>query len=154
MLPISKLALPFVLPLLLAHSLPAQAESTRFEEPIRYRKAVMTMIKRHYDQLSAMAKGTIPATPETLNRHADALDMLAKLMLDGFVPGSHEGDTRARPEIWKQWKEFRAQAEAFQADAGRLQEIARSGRTERLKAAVNDMTRTCKNCHDDFKSAS
>lgn len=137
----------------LAISAQAWAEVSRYEEPIRYRRAVMTMVKRHYDQISAMAKGTIPLNRDELNRHAAYLEMLSRASLDGFVAGSHEGDTKARPEIWKDWGHFRSLVDKFQADAARLKEVARSGQTDALKGAVADMTRTCKNCHDDFKAA-
>lgn len=130
------------------------AEVSRYEEPIRYRRAVMTMIKRHYEQVSAMAKGKIPLNRDELNRHAAYLEMLSRASIDGFVAGSHEGDTKAKPDIWQDWPRFRAQVEKFQGDAARLKEVARSGNPETLKGAVADMTRTCKNCHDDFKASS
>lgn len=142
------------LPLCIAVAAGAWAETSRYEEPIRYRKAVMTMVKRHYDLVSGMAKGTLPMNAEALNRNADYLDMLAHVMLDGFVAGSHEGETRAKPEIWKQWKDFRGLVEKFQADAARLKELARSGKSDQLKPAVAEMTKTCKSCHDDFKASS
>lgn len=139
---------------LLAFSASIWAEVSRYEEPIRYRRAVMTMVKRHYEQVSAMAKGKIPMNRDELNRHASYLEMLSRASIDGFVAGSHEGDTKAKPEIWQDWPRFRAQVEKFQGDAARLKEVARSGNPETLKGAVADMTRTCKNCHDDFKASS
>jgi len=130
------------------------AEVSRYEEPIRYRRAAMTMIKRHYEQVSAMAKGKIPMNRDELNRHASYLEMLSRASIDGFVAGSHQGDTKAKPEIWQDWSRFRAQIEKFQADATRLKEVARSGNPDALKSVVADMTRTCKNCHDDYKASS
>ncbi len=139
---------------LLAFSASIWAEVSRYEEPIRYRRAVMTMVKRHYEQVSAMAKGKIPMNRDELNRHASYLEMLSRASIDGFVAGSHEGDTKAKPEIWQDWPRFRSQVEKFQGDAARLKEVARSGNPETLKGAVADMTRTCKSCHDDFKASS
>ncbi|WP_434516109.1 cytochrome c [Dechloromonas sp. ARDL1] len=139
---------------LLAFSASLWAEVARYEEPIRYRRAVMTMIKRHYEQVSAMAKGKAAMNREELNRHANYLEMLSRASIDGFVAGSHEGETKAKPEIWQDWPRFRSQIEKFQADATRLKEIARGGNLEALKTAVSDMTRTCKNCHDDYKTSS
>lgn len=139
---------------LLAFSASLWAEVARYEEPIRYRRAVMTMIKRHYEQVSAMAKGKAAMNREELNRHANYLEMLSRASIDGFVAGSHEGETKAKPEIWQDWPRFRSQIEKFQADATRLKEIARGSNLEALKTAVSDMTRTCKNCHDDYKTSS
>lgn len=133
--------------------LEAAAQASRFEEPIRYRQAVMTLVKRHYDQASGMAKGKLPFNREELNRHAAYLDMLSRVSLDGFVAGSHEGNTRARPEIWKEWARYRGMAEKFQAETARLKEVARAGSPDAVKAVVADLTTACKNCHDDFKEA-
>lgn len=133
--------------------IPAQAEISRYEEPIRYRKAVMTMVKRHYDQVSAMAKGSLPLNRDALVRQATYLEMLSQVSMDGFVAGSHEGDTRAKQDIWKEWSRFRALAEKFQGDALQLKELAMNGQTGNLKSALGEMTRTCKNCHDEFKAS-
>lgn len=145
---------PFIVSTLFAFSVNAVADLSRYEEPIRYRRAVMTMVKRHYDQVSAMAKGTISFNREELNRHSAFLEMLSKASLDGFVAGSHEGDTKAKAEIWSEWGKFRAQGEKFQQDALRLKELAKTGNIEALKPAISDMTKTCKHCHDDFKASS
>lgn len=139
---------------MLVFSASAWPDTSRYDEPIRYRRAAMTMIKRHYEQVSAMAKGKIPLNRDELNRHASYLEMLSRASIDGFVAGSHEGDTKAKPEIWQDWPRFRAQVEKFQGDATRLKEVAKSGNLETLKGAVSDMTRTCKNCHDDYKASS
>ena len=146
------LACSVTLALLLLASGLASAESSRYEEPIHYRRAAMTMIKRHYTQIYNMANGKIPMNRDELNRHAGYLEMLSRASLDGFVAGSHEGDTRAKPEIWTEWARFRSLNDKFIADAVRLKEAAKSNNADALKTAANDMTRTCKNCHDDFRS--
>ena len=143
----------FIASTILVFSVASWAEVSRYEEPIRYRRAVMTMVKRHYEQVSAMAKGKIPMNRDELNRHASYLEMLSRATIDGFVAGSHEGDTKAKPEIWQDWPRFRTQVEKFQADATRLREVAKTGNPDALKGAVADMTRTCKNCHDDYKQS-
>lgn len=129
------------------------AQTSRYEEPIRYRQAVMTLVKRHYDQVSGMAKGKLPFNREEVNRHAAYLDMLSRISLDGFVAGSHEGNTRARPEIWKEWARYRGLTEKFQAETARLKEVARAGSPDAVKGVVADLTKVCKSCHDDFKEA-
>lgn len=134
--------------------LEVSAQATRYEEPIRYRQAVMTLVKRHYEQVSNMAKGKVPFNREELNRHAAYLDMLSRVSLDGFVAGSHEGNTKARPEIWKEWARYRGLNEKFQAETARLKDVARAGTPDAVKAVVADLTKVCKSCHDDFKDSS
>lgn len=131
---------------------PASANVSGYEEPIRYRKAVMTMIKRHYTQINGMTTGKIPMNQGELIRHANYLEMLSRAALDGFVPGSHEGDTRAKPEIWTEWARYRSLNDQFVNDAGHVRDAAKNNNPGALKTAVNSLTRTCKNCHDDFRT--
>ncbi len=132
----------------------AQAPVPRAEDAIRYRRAVMVMVKWHYDRLSHQTKGSVPFVREEAQRNAAWLETLSQQAAEGFVPGSHEGDTKALPSIWAQGSQFRAQAERFRSDAAKLNAIARAGGdAAALKAQMNEVTRTCKSCHDDFKKS-
>lgn len=132
----------------------AQAPVPRAEDAIRYRRAVMVMIKWHYDRLSLQTKGNIPFVREEAQRNTAWLEMLSQQAAEGFVPSSHEGDTKALPSIWEQGVKFRSLAERFRTDVTKLNEIARTGGdAAALKAQMNEVTRTCKSCHDDFKKS-
>lgn len=132
----------------------AQAPVPRAEDAIRYRRAVMAMVKWHYDRLSFQTKGSTPFVREEAQRSAAWLEMLSQQSAEGFVPGSHEGDTKALPSIWAQGSQFRALVERFRSDTAKLNAIARAGGdAAALKAQMNEVTRTCKSCHDDFKKS-
>jgi cytochrome c556 len=129
------------------------AQASRAEDTIRYRKAVMVMIKWNYEQLSQQAKGSTPFSREEAQRQASWLDALSKSVLEGFPVGSHDGDTKALPAIWSQWPQFKTLTQRMQSDVTKLQELAQKGDVIALKAALNELTRTCKACHDDFKKS-
>lgn len=132
----------------------AQAPVPRAEDAIRYRRAVMVMIKWHYDRLSLQTKGSIPFVREEAQRSTAWLETLSQQAAEGFVPGSHEGETKAQPAICTQAAKFHALADRFRSDATKLNEIARTaGDATALKAQMNEVTRTCKSCHDDFKKS-
>lgn len=135
------------------HALAATAQTVRAEDAIRYRKAVMVMIKWHYDRLSQAAKGSLPLARDEIERNAAWLDALSKNAAEGFGVGSLEGDTKALAAIWRDEAKFRGLVEKFQADAARLRQFARGGEAAALKAPLDAMTRTCKSCHDDFKKS-
>lgn len=135
-------------------SLAARAEAAKFEEQIRYRQAVMTMIKWHTEKIAPLVK-----TPQAFNRaealnNAVMVEMLSKLTLEGFVPGSYEGDTKAKAEIAKDWNRFKALGDKFAAEAAKLRERAQSGDAAAVKAQLGETRKVCKSCHDDFKSSS
>lgn len=129
------------------------AEPSKFEEPIRYRRAVMTMIKWHVDRIAPMVKNPQAFNRDEVLRNATYIEFLSKVSGDGFVPGSHEGDTKALPEIWKDWSRFKSLGERFQAEATKLREVARTGDAAAVKSQLSETNKVCKNCHDDFKSS-
>lgn len=127
------------------------AAPSPFEEQIRYRRAAMVIIKVHYERLSQMVKGTRPVTRDELQRNAWYLEQLSRVSLDGFVPGSHEGDTKASATIWKEWQNFRSLGDKFQTATLRLKGASQSGDMGSVKSALPDVTRACKACHDEYK---
>lgn len=130
------------------------AQAVRTEDAIRYRKAVMVMTKWHYDRLSQQAKGVVPFVREEADRHAAWLEALSKNAAEGFIPGSQEGgETKAAPAIWNEGPKFRGLVDRFQADATKLREITRHGEPAVIKSQLDNMARTCKLCHDDFKKS-
>ncbi len=132
----------------------AFAQVIRTEDAIRYRKAVMVMTKWHFDRLAQQAKGVVPLVREDADRHAAWLEALSKNAAEGFVPGSQEGgDSKAAPTIWSDGQKFRGLVDRFQADASKLREITRHGEAAAIKAQLDNMARTCKVCHDDFKKS-
>lgn len=129
----------------------ASAQTSRTEDAIRYRKATMVMIKWHFDRLSQIVKGSIPFARDEAERNAVWLDALSKNAAEGFVSGSQEGDTRALAAVWNDRQKFHGLVERFQADASRLRETVRKGEMAAIKTQLDNMARTCKSCHDDFK---
>lgn len=131
----------------------AWAEPSRFEEPIKYRRAAMTMIKWHVDRISPMVRNPQAFNRDEVLRNAINIEFLSKVSHEGFVPGSHEGDTKALPEIWKDWNRFKTLNDRFQAEAAKLREVARTGEAAAVKAQLGETNKVCKTCHDDFKSS-
>jgi cytochrome c556 len=72
---------------------------------------------------------------------------------EGFVPGSQEGDTRAKSGIWEDAARFRRLGEQFQTESARVIERSRQGDPALLKAQLDAMGKACKACHDDFKKS-
>lgn len=131
----------------------AGADPSSFEEPIRYRRAVMTMIKWHADQISPLVRKPQAFNRDEILRHATYIEVLSRVTLDGFVPDSHQGDTKAKPEIWQNRARFKSLNDRFQAEAVKLRDQARTGDAAAVKAQLGETNKACKACHDDFKSS-
>jgi cytochrome c556 len=137
--------------LMLAMALPAQAQFAKPEDAIKYRKASFTVMAAHFGRLGAMANGRAPYDAKAAADNADVVATLAKLPWAAFGEGTDKGDTRAKPEIWKEAAKYKEAADKMQAEIGKLNTAAKAGNIDALKAAFGPAAASCKACHDNFR---
>ena len=137
--------------LLLAMGLPAQAQFAKPEDAIKYRKASFTVMAAHFGRLGAMANGRAPYDAKAAADNADVVATLAKLPWAAFGEGTDKGDTRAKPEIWKEAAKYKETADKMQAEIVKLNTAAKAGNIDALKAAFGPAAASCKACHDNFR---
>jgi cytochrome c556 len=101
--------------------------------------------------LGAMASGKAPFDAKAAAENADLVAALVKLPWAAFGEGSDKGDTRAKPEIWKESAKFKEATDKMQAEVGKLQVAAKAGNVDALKAAFGPAAASCKACHDNFR---
>ena len=132
-------------------SVGAQAQFAKPEDAIKYRKAGFTLSAAHFGRLGAMAQGKVPFDAKAAAESADVLAVVSKLPFTAFVEGSDKGETRAKPEIWKESAKFKEAADKNQAEVAKLVAAAKTGNLDNLKAAFGSAAPTCKACHDHFR---
>ena len=137
--------------LMLAMGLPAQAQFAKPEDAIKYRKASFTVMAAHFGRLGAMANGRAPYDAKSAADNADVVATLSKLPWAAFGEGSDKGDTRAKPEIWKEAAKYKEAADKMQAEIVKLNTAAKAGNIDALKAAFGPAAASCKACHDNFR---
>ena len=137
--------------LMLATSLPAQAQFAKPGDAIKYRKASFTVMAAHFGRLGAMANGRIPYDAKAAADNADVVATLSKLPWAAFGEGTDKGDTRAKPEIWKEAAKYKEAADKMQAEIVKLNTAAKAGNIDALKAAFGPTAASCKACHDNFR---
>lgn len=137
--------------LLLAMGLPAQAQFAKPEDAVKYRKASFTVMAAHFSRLGAMANGRVPYDAMAAASNADVVAAMSKLPWAAFGEGTDKGDTRAKPEIWKEPAKYKEAADKMQAEIVKLNTAAQAGNMDALKAAFGPAAATCKACHDNFR---
>ena len=137
--------------LMLATSLPAHAQFAKPEDAIKYRKASFTVMAAHFGRLGAMANGRVPYDAKAAAENADVVATLSKLPWAAFGEGTDKGDTRAKPEIWKEAAKYKEAADKMQAEIVKLNTAAKAGNIDALKAAFGPTAASCKACHDNFR---
>lgn len=129
----------------------AIAETIKPEEAIKYRRSVMTTIVWNFKPLAAMAKGEQAFNKELFVRNAQRIDLLAAMPLEGFMPGSDKGDTKAKADVWTNWDKFRGEQDRLQKESNKLLLAAQHGDEVAMKAQALELAKACKSCHDDFR---
>jgi cytochrome c556 len=66
--------------------------------------------------------------------------------------GPEVGKTGAKPEIWKQQADFNARLRDFQGAARALRQAAARGDGNAAKAGYASLGKTCKACHDSYRT--
>ena len=134
-------------------SLSASAQSfAKPEDAIKYRKASFVVTAAHFGRIGAMAQGKAPFDAKVAAESADIVATMSKLPWAGFGEGTDMGETKAKPEVWKQAAKFKEAADKFQQEAVKLQAAAKTGKEADIKAAFTATAGTCKGCHDDFRN--
>jgi cytochrome c556 len=137
----------------LAAALPATAQFRNAEHAIKYRQSVMQMQAFHFGRISAMASGRMPFDAKVAAEDAALLDTIDKLPFVAFVDGSDMGgNTKAKPEIWKERAKFDAGAVKLQEEVGKLNVAAKTGNLDAIRAAAGGVGQACKACHDAYQA--
>jgi cytochrome c556 len=132
-------------------ALPAAAQFAKPEDAIKYRKASFTVMAAHFGRVGAMASGRAPYDAKAAAENADIAAAMAKLPWAAFTAGSDKGDTRAKPEIWKDSAKYKEASDKMQAEMVKLSAAAKAGNVDALKTAFGPAAATCKGCHDNFR---
>ncbi len=134
-------------------SVPAAAQFAKAEDAIKYRQGSFFVMGQHFGRLGAMVKGEVAFDAKAAQANADIVAMIAKLPSAGFGPGTDKGaPTKAKPEIWTEQAKFKEYGDKMEAETTKLAAAAKTGNLDNLKAAFGEAAKTCKVCHDDYKS--
>ena len=132
-------------------AVPAQAQFAKPEDAIKYRKASFNVMAAHFGRVGAMANGRMPYDAKLAQENAEIAAVMAKLPWAAFGEGTDKGDTRAKPEIWKEAAKYKEASDKMQADVAKLTVAAKAGNLDALKAAFGPAAASCKACHDSFR---
>ena len=122
------------------------------EDAIKYRQGVYRVIGWNFGPMAAMVKGDRPYDAAAFARNAEIVAYMSKLPLEGFIPGSESGETKAKPEIWLDMDDFKTKLEKMQGEAAKLADVAKGGDFAAIKAQFGETGKACKACHDKFRN--
>jgi cytochrome c556 len=134
-----------------AFAAPASAQFAKAEDAVKYRKSALFVMQQNFGRVAAMAAGKAPFDAKVAADSAVVAEFMSKLPWPAFGEGTDKGETRAKPEIWKEPAKFKEYADKMQAEMAKLAVAAKTGSLDSIKTAVSATGDSCKTCHDDFR---
>jgi cytochrome c556 len=130
----------------------AFAQFAKTEDAVKYRQSAMFLVGQHFTRVGAVVKGEAPHEKDVFANNTALVDTLIKLPWDAFmVTGSDKGSSM-KPEALAQKDKFMALAKANQTEVGKLAALARGGDLNAVKAQFGETSKSCKACHDPYRS--
>lgn len=135
-----------------AYAEPAKSEK-QASAAVKYRQALLQLIRSNMGPLGAMAKGHIPFDAQKMQTNGKRIEQLATMMPDYFSTdtSAYKLASDAKPEIWQNQEDFNNKINDLLMAARNLQVVASDGDESKFRAAVGGVGRTCKGCHDEYK---
>jgi cytochrome c556 len=121
------------------------------EDAIKLRQSAMKLVGYNFGSIGNMVNDKKPYNKDEAIRNASNIEGLVTQPWEFFIAGTDKGETKARPEIWKENDKFKAAAEKLQAEAAKLAQVSKSGDMAALKTQFNAAAQACKNCHDNYR---
>ena len=123
------------------------------KQVVKYRKSVMKAQLAHFQAIKAIVRGKVSFTGQLAN-HAMALDLTGKGLTDLFPAGTGADKlkTRAKADIWRDWKKLEASAKKLQQETAKLVKIANGGDMKAAAAQFKAVSKACGGCHKSFRA--
>lgn len=123
------------------------------DRSVKYRQSALTIMANHLGRLGAHAKGERQLTPAQLELSASVVQNMSMVAFDGFIEGNDQSaNTKAKPEIWKEWAKFKGEQTKLQGETPKLVAAAKANDVKALQAALGGVGGSCKSCHDTFRA--
>ena len=121
-------------------------------------KGAMGIVKERMDKFEASEKATkrikqalSRGDTAVINTEAEFLVSWAHEMERYFPKHSNQPPSEARGEIWLQWDDFLGAIQSFDNATQALADASKTGDTPLIGKAFEEMTRSCKSCHQQFR---
>lgn len=120
------------------------------KDVINYRKHNMEIVGAHMNSIVAVIKEQVTHR-DHLTVHANGLAAAARMSAAAFKEKTGGGDTTAKDTIWSDSAKFDEAMQMLLTSTTALEKAASSGDIASVQAAIGDVGKSCKNCHDSFR---
>ena len=129
-----------------------EVPDTHPQQVLTKRNAIFKQMNRALEPIGQVAQGRKDYRREEFLAQVQDLEKISSKPWAYFPADGNYPPTRARPEVWSQPERFQAAKDDYQQKVKGLVAAAETGDIERIRAATDATSRSCKSCHDSFRS--
>ena len=151
---IKKISTPF---LVIAATLALTACNDAAKDPhpeqlVSKRIAIFKQFTRTLEPMGLVARERQDYNRREFLLSAQALEKISTQPWAYFTPDGNYPPTHAKAEVWQKAAEFKNAQAQYLSTVKELVKAAESGDLTLIRPAVNDVQKSCKNCHNQFRN--
>jgi cytochrome c556 len=144
--------IPLVAMTVLLSACSDRVKDTHPQQLVSKRQALFKKFTKTLEPMGLVARERQDYLKADFVASALALQELATQPWAYFTADGNYPPTRAKPEVWSQAGEFKKAQDAYLASVDKLVQLAGSADLPTLRANVEAVEKSCKSCHDQFRS--
>jgi cytochrome c556 len=123
-------------------------------QPVAQRRLLFKQFTRTLEPMGMVARERKAFNRPEFIASAKEMQELARQPWRYFTADSNYAPTHAKAEVWLKAAEFKQAQETLQNKANELAGLAQNGSVEDIRTAVNELQKSCKTCHNQFRNDS
>ena len=129
-----------------------RVKDTHPQQLVSKRQAIFKKFTKTLEPMGLVARDRQVYARADFMASAQALQELASQPWAYFTADGNYPPTRARPEVWSQPGEFKQAQDNYLKAVDTLVQVAGSADLSNIRASVEAVQKSCKSCHDQFRS--
>lgn len=129
-----------------------RVKDTHPEQLVSKRQAIFKKFTKSLEPLGMVARDRQDYVRVEFMANAQALQELSTQPWAYFTADGNYPPTRAKPEVWSQAMQFKQAQDTYLAAVDQLVKVSGSNEMPTIRASVDAVQKSCKSCHDKFRS--
>jgi cytochrome c556 len=146
------IALALIASTLLLGACSGDAKDTHPQQLVSKRQALFKKFTKTLEPMGLVARDRKDYSKGEFQDSALALQDLSSQPWALFPADGNYPPTRAKPEVWQKAADFKQAQDSYLATVDQLVKVASSADMPAIRAAVNEVEKSCKSCHNNFRT--
>jgi cytochrome c556 len=127
-------------------------KDTHPQQLVSKRQAIFKKLTKTLEPMGLVARDRKDYNKGEFQAEALALQELSSQPWVLFAPDGNYPPTRAKPSVWQLVSEFKQAQDSYIATVDQLVQVSASANLVAIRQAVNEVEKSCKSCHNQFRS--